>query len=244
MVTTSPDALWSPDGSDGIDDIVADLAQMQTTAQTALNGLRASIVAPTVASAAARDALYPAPVQGNRVFRSDGGWEEAYYGLYNASTNPAGMTPAGWYPIAGSLPKYAVWRNISSNLPTGVWTNWQWTAGTILENRGGFSVVVGAPTNIVVPYRGWYDVTFKQEWAAGDAGDRFLRIDSNGTAPFNSYQGIDRQGVQASQTVTNIMTVQIHAVSYITVGAWNNSAGGLNGVNPQVNITFRQPSSI
>jgi hypothetical protein len=142
------------------------------------------------------------------------------------------------------MPKYAAWRNISSNLAAGAWTTWQWIAGTVIENRGGFSVVAGTPTNIVVPYRGWYDVTFKQEWVAGAAGDRFLRVDSNGVAPFNSFQGIDRQTAYADAAVTSIMTVQIHAASYITVGAWNTNSGGLNGMNPQVNITFRQPSSI
>jgi len=50
-----------------------------------------------VADAAARDVLYPSPVQGNAVFRNDLGVEETYYGLYNASTNPGGRDTAGWY---------------------------------------------------------------------------------------------------------------------------------------------------
>ena len=49
-----------------------------------------------VASAAERDALYPVPVQGNSVFRSDLGRRETYYALYNSTTNPGGRTPAGW----------------------------------------------------------------------------------------------------------------------------------------------------
>ena len=52
----------------------------------------------TVANAAARDALYPSPVQGNRVFLSDLGMEQTYFGLYNLSTNPGGRVAAGWYP--------------------------------------------------------------------------------------------------------------------------------------------------
>ena len=50
-----------------------------------------------VASQAERDAQYPTPAQGMRVYRTDLGSEEAYYGLYNASTNPGGRTSAGWY---------------------------------------------------------------------------------------------------------------------------------------------------
>ena len=49
-----------------------------------------------VASDTERDALYPAPVQGNSVFRSDLGLRQTYYAIYNASTNPGGRPTAGW----------------------------------------------------------------------------------------------------------------------------------------------------
>lgn len=49
-----------------------------------------------VASAAARNAVYPSPVQGNTVYRSDLGAFETYYGLYSVS-NPGGKAMAGWY---------------------------------------------------------------------------------------------------------------------------------------------------
>ena len=50
-----------------------------------------------VASDAARDALYPIPVQGNSVFRSDLGLRQTYYAQYNATSNPGGKATAGWY---------------------------------------------------------------------------------------------------------------------------------------------------
>lgn len=50
-----------------------------------------------VANAAARDALFASPVQGTKVFRTDTGATETYYAAWNASTNPGGRTPAGWY---------------------------------------------------------------------------------------------------------------------------------------------------
>lgn len=64
-----------------------------------------------MASAAARNAAFPNPVQGNSVFRSDTGWIETYYALYNASTNPGGATPAGWYPVSGNMPQAKLVRN-------------------------------------------------------------------------------------------------------------------------------------
>ena len=55
-----------------------------------------------VANQSERTALYPAPVQGNTVFRADLGYEEKYYEAYNATTNPDGTTGAvGWYRYAG-----------------------------------------------------------------------------------------------------------------------------------------------
>lgn len=51
---------------------------------------------PLVGSAAERDALFPGtPAQGVRVYRSDLGRNEAYYGLYSVQ-NPGGRASAGW----------------------------------------------------------------------------------------------------------------------------------------------------
>ena len=40
-------------------------------------------------------------MQGNTVIRTDKGYTEQYFGLYNAGTNPGGATVAGWYPVHG-----------------------------------------------------------------------------------------------------------------------------------------------
>lgn len=50
----------------------------------------------SVGTSAARDIVFPAPVQGDMVWRDDLGAVETYYGLYNASTNPGGRDVAGW----------------------------------------------------------------------------------------------------------------------------------------------------
>lgn len=51
----------------------------------------------SVGTSAAREIVFPAPVQGDMVWRDDLGALETYYGLYNASTNPGGRDAAGWY---------------------------------------------------------------------------------------------------------------------------------------------------
>jgi hypothetical protein len=60
-----------------------------------------------VASQSERDAQYPTPGQGMRVYRTDLGVTQTYYGLFNASTNPGGRDAAGWYDTeksAGLVP--------------------------------------------------------------------------------------------------------------------------------------------
>lgn len=69
-----------------------------TSTGDAIEALKLKTAVP-VADAAARNALFTSPVQGNAVWRNDRGWEERYYALYNSSTNPGGAPAAGWYPV-------------------------------------------------------------------------------------------------------------------------------------------------
>lgn len=50
----------------------------------------------SVGTSAARDVVFPAPVQGDMVWRDDLGAVETYFGLYNVS-NPGGRDSTGWY---------------------------------------------------------------------------------------------------------------------------------------------------
>lgn len=51
---------------------------------------------PAVTGTAQRNALFPAPAQGDRVHRLDLGYDQVYFALYNAGSNPGGMPSAGW----------------------------------------------------------------------------------------------------------------------------------------------------
>jgi hypothetical protein len=52
-----------------------------------------------VISSAARNELYPTPVQGDSVYRLDLGWEERYYEVYNFLNNIGGKPEPGWYQV-------------------------------------------------------------------------------------------------------------------------------------------------
>ena len=122
------------------------------------NGKMFTYIAP---SAAARDAKFGVPADetarlalqntGARVIRTDTGWTERYYATYNAATNPGGASPAGWYPVAGSVPDARVtrsstgfnftngaWHNISN---TAYWTNQKTPTGGISWN-GNYTVTI------------------------------------------------------------------------------------------------------
>lgn len=92
-----------------------------TIAQAAV----APVASTVVANAAARDAQFPSPVQGNRAFLSDLGLEQTYYGLYNASTNPGGRPAAGWYASQRNVGLVPVTATSVSN-----------TGGSYVKNGG------------------------------------------------------------------------------------------------------------
>lgn len=60
---------------------------------------------PVCSGSTVRDSFFPNPKQGITCIRTDKGWTETYYELYNSSTNPSGAAIAGWYPVAGNLPR-------------------------------------------------------------------------------------------------------------------------------------------
>lgn len=88
----TPEGVYYADTSTSMS--VADItAEMATSISTELAKLSNAGI---VASATERDTLYPTPIQGNNVFRSDLGITQTYFDVYNAVTNPGGKPSAGW----------------------------------------------------------------------------------------------------------------------------------------------------
>jgi hypothetical protein len=128
------------------------------------NGWHSISGVQTVAGTATRDSLIPSPNQGDSVFRQDTGWLETYFGLYNVSTNPGGVSVAGWYPVAGNLPKAQARRSTTAVTIANAWadrsatTNWTtYFAHNVAAYNAGW----------VVPVTGVYEISVAV--AAGDA---------------------------------------------------------------------------
>lgn len=109
---------------------------------------------PVASSSSARDALFPTPVQGNRVCRTDLMYEEAYFDTYNASTNKGGALAAGWYPVGGNVPRCILTKTTAQNTVNGtVNVNW----GNVVQDR--FSLYAGgSPTRITIATPGLYRI--------------------------------------------------------------------------------------
>lgn len=99
MPVTPNFAIPYPDGTTALTPLQDRFADIANAVDGALvTGLAG---APRLATSdSARNALFPSPVQGNLCDRPDKGYIEEYFTLYDASTNPGGATPAGWYPVA------------------------------------------------------------------------------------------------------------------------------------------------
>jgi hypothetical protein len=89
----TPEGVYYADNSTPMS--VADItAAMADSISEELNKLSNAGI---VESEAERDALYPTPIQGNTVFRTDLGAKQTYYAAWNGASNIGGKPTAGWY---------------------------------------------------------------------------------------------------------------------------------------------------
>ena len=117
-------------------------------------------VCPT---AAARDSHYGVPstpaarlalqTRGAECIRLDTGYTERYYADYDASTNPGGAAPAGWYPIAGTVPHCSVLAVTTQTLAASAWTLIAAAWGQATSTMGTFSAGI-----LTVDRPGLYDI--------------------------------------------------------------------------------------
>lgn len=156
MPLTSPDGIKYPDNDTGYTPQSTHWASLADSTQDAITNLRSASIAP-VATLAARNALYPTPVQGNTVSRLDTGYIERYFSEYSSGGNPGGATPADWYPIAGALPVARVQRsNTAFTIPSSAYTDVSLTTYWTEQTRRGFAAFNNGWT---IPITGIYRVS-------------------------------------------------------------------------------------
>lgn len=244
-MTISTRGIRTPnDGDDW--DLTLDLSAMAVTIDDAIgNALKSTSSA--VNSVAERTALYPIPAQGNRVWRNDLGYEEAYYTTYNATTNPGGAVVAGWYPIAGNLPFY--FASATQSQPIGSSANslmatlWGPSSG---HKYKGFAPVSGTSGVFVIPISGVYDISAAIR--VGGASQVVMYINRNDSTGNAAAAGgiirVDSIGSAISASKTAYLTAGDQLRVWVTQTSGVISNPSLQIFDSFMSINYREPNSI
>lgn len=175
------------------------LAALAQTADDAIAAVRDASSVP-VPTEAARNTLYPNPVQGNSVYRSDRGYVERYYEEYASSGNPGGKTPAGWYPDGtATLPEplnadtgnqtiastsawtTLPWTGITLVLPVAAWVELTldcWLAVTGTANDARADVVVTGATTVNAASGGWGSVAYGSTGTTKTSAHKIVKLNA------------------------------------------------------------------
>lgn len=241
MGLTSPDSIPYPEEDNAFAPLAPHFAAVAEGAQTAINNLRAS-ASPPAGSVSGRNAIYPTPVQGNAVFRTDKGYEERFYAEYSAGGNPGGATPAGWYPTSGAKPAfYATASGIS--LASG--TEIELTTGTpvVLEDsEAGFGTGTPGRYRFTPKTPGWWDFTLRIQFASSPTGFRFPSIKKNGSALPEDMLRVSALPYALGGGATVVAgSLFLSTTDYVSVHAWQDSGAAMSDVKFQWNGEFARP---
>lgn len=181
-----------------------------------------------VADEAARDALYPTPMQGDAVWRNDLNIEQRYYGLYS-SANLGGKSIPGWYAATSS---YAVVIPTSATV-TG--TNATYSINEVgdvtFSNATGITIDnVFPPTSLVASYYKRYKIIIDVTSINPITTNLRWNFTAGGAAVSTTYyyaaNGFQNATLISGATSTSVMplnnTSGDHPSSYaeLNIGAW------------------------
>lgn len=233
--------IWTPDDGDDWD-LTVDLAAFALSVDAVIKG--SSPV--TVADQAARDSLYPSPIQGNSVHRLDRGWTERYFGLYNATTNPGGASSAGWYPVSGKMP-YAVARGVTT---AGV-THSSWSIGAIgftptgSFEFGGFTASGASNYYVGVPFPGLYDIQAYASFSSSANGsNRAVRITLDNATVIPAIYEVRRHLVSGSAYAINGSFLSTAVGTNVQLQLFQDSGGSLNTTDRVLSLRYLGPTSV
>jgi hypothetical protein len=181
-----------------------------------------------VANATERNSVYPAPVQGNTVFRADLGYEEKYYAAYNATTNPDGTRgTAGWYRYNGGAPisynyllnaSMDIWQRGTSfaNFTTTRYTADRWYVKPLLGAEVGITRLSGLTAAGTSPGEGIDNALSFSVNTAG--GANVIQIIENLNCEALTGKTITASAYVRSLDIANTMGITIQSSTTIDAG--------------------------
>lgn len=222
MPVTTKFQIPYPDGTSTYAPLQDWFAGIATGVENALNtGLGG---APRLANSdTERNTIYPSPVQGNTVIRPDKGWTEQYFATYNASTNPSGATPSGWYPVAGAQP-LAVARRTTTALAinSGSYTNISANAAWTPNNMGGITYTDG----FIVPLAGIYEVEWSLIMVGTMAGIAGIGVNIAGSPGGDVLHAVGPIATTAASMGNGSALVTLAANDKLTFWGYGSGASG------------------
>lgn len=222
MPVTTKFQIVYPDGTSTLAPLQDWFAALANSTETALNtGLGG---APRLANSdSERNTIYPSPVQGNTVVRPDKGWTEQYFATYNASTNPSGATPSGWYPASGAMPTGVARRTTAAlAVNNGSYTNISANAAWTPNNMGGITYTDG----FIVPTAGIYQVEWSLIMVATMNGIAGIAVNAAGTPGGDVLHAVGPITHNAASTGNGSALVTLAANDKLTLWAYGSGAAG------------------
>lgn len=204
------------------------------------------------ATAAARDAYWGVPGseaaritlqnRGATTVRTDVGWTERYYATYNATTNPGGASPAGWYPVSGEGPELVA-RGFNSLQVAGSGSSWATlpvAGSTVVQRDPGFTL---AGTALTVPMPGIYEVKALVSFGGSTTGPLrgFRARPSSGGS--SQWQTIYRHTPTAASGIALplVATLPLGAADQLVFDAIHDSSTPQNVNLLNLDVKWRKP---
>lgn len=156
---------------------------------------------PNVAGDTARDAIYPAPVTGDRVYRTDHGWFEEYNASTTTKSDTGSSIAAGWYPSADQHISARVLKSNAdasyaiANTWVGIRSNLGWDPVTYRGSASSLFTWTGSDWKALVA--GAYEVTYAISGDLADGNGLLMYLDLNSTAA-NSDTGLLAEATTAA----------------------------------------------
>jgi hypothetical protein len=194
------------------------------------------------ASSAARTTALASPSQGMTAWLNDSGCAFQYYELYNASTNPAGASTAGWYPMSGQ----AVFMGTIASYTTTSGTPVDAGATGLLYTENvdpfGWHSAVTNTQRITPTIAGWYRFTSQGAFATNVTSARAISLYKNTVRVFLST--VNGQTGEPTYLNGSVIVPMNGSTDYF-VATYNQTSGSSLALSPvYTTVEFLKPVSV
>jgi len=194
------------------------------------------------ATAAARTTAISSPSQGMTSWLNDSGTAWQYYELYNASTNPAGASTAGWYPMSGQAVFMGTCGSFTTT--TSVAADAGATGNLYTENIDpfGWHSAVTNTQRIIPTIAGVYRFTSNAIFATNATGARAVSLYKNTVRSF--YMSNAALGGEGTPTGGSL-TISMNGTTDYFIASFVQTSGGNLAMSSVVTLVeFLKPLSV